>query len=168
MSTGWQRKLGISDYKAGCPIIHGVYEYTQTILFGVWTFEEGSIVLLGGSSRLVKVLGVCGVGINYFKTRLEELGIFWRGEVVIHQMIVSFSPTMFSSPFSASNRHVFGQSSSWWGIFLRRGEFLLRIRFRMGWCRGGWGEWDSWARLCVAVGGAFWIALWEMIQIVPW
>src|SRR5882672_2379107 len=58
-------------------------------------FEEGLIILLGGSSRLVKVLGVCGVGRNYFKMRLEELGDILEGEVAIHQMIMSFTPTMF-------------------------------------------------------------------------
>ncbi|KIM76119.1 hypothetical protein PILCRDRAFT_13027 [Piloderma croceum F 1598] len=73
-------------------------------------FEEGLIVLLGGSSRLVKVLGVCGVGRNYFKMRLEELGDILEGEVAIRRMIVSFSPTMFQlSLLQRIKQHVFGQ-----------------------------------------------------------
>ena len=73
-------------------------------------FEEGSIVLLGGSSRLVKVLGVCGVGRNYFKMRLEELGGILEGEVAIRRMIVSFSPTMFQLSFlQRFKQRVFGR-----------------------------------------------------------
>ena len=73
-------------------------------------FEEGSIVLLGGSSRLVKVLGVCGVGRNYFKMRLEELGGILEGEVAIRRMIVSFSPTMFQlSILQRIKQRIFGR-----------------------------------------------------------
>ena len=65
---------------------------------------------MGGSSRLVKVLGVCGVGRNYFKMRLEELGDILEEEVAIRQMIVSFSLTMFQlSLFQCIKKHVFGQ-----------------------------------------------------------
>jgi hypothetical protein len=39
----------------------------------------------------VKVLGVCGVGRNYFKMRVEELGDILEGEVAVHQMIVLFA-----------------------------------------------------------------------------
>ena len=57
------------------------------------------MVLFGGSSRLVKVLGICGVGRNYFKMRVEELGDILEGEVAVHQMIVSFALTMFQLSF---------------------------------------------------------------------
>src|SRR6266436_1398963 len=73
-------------------------------------FEEGSIILLGGSSRLVKVLGVCRVGRNYFKMRLEELGGILEGEVAIRRMIVSFSPTMFQlSILQRIKQRIFGR-----------------------------------------------------------
>jgi len=65
---------------------------------------------LGGSSRLAKVLGVCGVGRNYFKMRLEELGDILEGEVAICRMIVSFSPTMFQlSLLQRIKQRVFGR-----------------------------------------------------------
>jgi len=35
-------------------------------------------VLLGGSSCLVKILRVCGVGQNIFKMSVKELGMCWR------------------------------------------------------------------------------------------
>jgi hypothetical protein len=58
----------------------------------------------------VKVLGVCGVGRNYFKMRLEELGDILEGEVAICWMIVSFSPTMFQlSLLQHIKQRVFGQ-----------------------------------------------------------
>jgi len=58
----------------------------------------------------VKVLGVCGVGRNHFKMRVEELGDILEGEVAIHQMIVLFIPTMFQLSFLQCIKHcVFGQ-----------------------------------------------------------
>ena len=47
----------------------------------------------------MKVIGVCGVGRNYFKMRVEELGDILEGEVVICRMIVLFTPTMFQLSF---------------------------------------------------------------------
>ena len=65
---------------------------------------------MGGSSRLVRILGVCGVGRNYFKMRLEELRDILEGEVAICQMIVSFSPTMFQLSFlQRIKQRVFGR-----------------------------------------------------------
>ncbi len=58
-------------------------------------FEEGSIVFLGGSSRLVKILRVCGVGRNFFKMSVKELGDVLEGETTVQRMIVSFAPTIF-------------------------------------------------------------------------
>ncbi len=73
-------------------------------------FEEGSVVFFEDSSQLVKVLRVCGVGRYYFKMRVEELGDILEGEVVIHQMIVLFIPTMFWLSFLQHiKRCVFGQ-----------------------------------------------------------
>src|SRR5882724_3650994 len=57
-------------------------------------FEKGSIVFLGGSSRLVKILRVCGVGRNFFKMSVKELGDVLEGESTVQQMIVSFAPTI--------------------------------------------------------------------------
>jgi hypothetical protein len=37
-------------------------------------------VFLGGSSRLVKILRVCGVGRNFFKMSVKELGDVLEGE----------------------------------------------------------------------------------------
>jgi hypothetical protein len=42
-------------------------------------FREGSVVLLSGSSRLVKILRVCGVGRNFFKMSVKELGGYVGG-----------------------------------------------------------------------------------------
>jgi len=57
-------------------------------------FEEGSVVFLGGSSRLVKILRVCGVGWNFFKMSVKELGEVLEGETTVQRMIVSFAPTI--------------------------------------------------------------------------
>ena len=68
------------------------------------------MVLLGGSSKLVKVLGVCRVGRNYFKMRVEELGDILEGEIAVHQMIVLFALTMFRlSLLQCIKQCVFGQ-----------------------------------------------------------
>jgi len=56
-------------------------------------FEEGSVVLLGGGSHLVKILKVCGVGWNFFKMSVKKLGDALEGETTIWQMIISFAPT---------------------------------------------------------------------------
>jgi len=52
-------------------------------------------VFLGGSSRLVKILRVCGVGRNFFKMSVKELGDVLEGETTVQRMIVSFAPTIF-------------------------------------------------------------------------
>jgi hypothetical protein len=57
-------------------------------------FEEGSVVFLGGSSRLVKILRVCGVGWNFFKMSMKELGDVLEGESIIWWMIILFAPTI--------------------------------------------------------------------------
>jgi len=46
-------------------------------------FEEGSVVFLGGSSHLEKILRVCGVGWNFFKMSVKELGDALEGETTI-------------------------------------------------------------------------------------
>jgi len=51
-------------------------------------------VFLGGSSRLVKILRVCGVGWNFFKMSVKELGDVLEGESIIRWMIISFAPTI--------------------------------------------------------------------------
>ena len=74
----------------------------------------------------MKVLGVCGVGRNYFKMRLEELGDILEGEVVIHRMIVSFSPTMFQLSFlQCIKQHVLGQFLKLMGHFSKEERILL-------------------------------------------
>ena len=55
-------------------------------------FEQGSIVMLGGSGRLAKVLGVGGVGRNFFMMRLEDFEDPEAGEVPVRKLIVSFNP----------------------------------------------------------------------------
>ena len=55
-------------------------------------FEQESIVKLGGSARLAKVLGVGGVGRNFFMMRLEDLEDPEAGEVPVKKLIVSFNP----------------------------------------------------------------------------
>ena len=51
-------------------------------------------MFLGGSSRLVKILKVCGVGWNFFKMSVKELGDVLEGETTVQRMIVSFAPTI--------------------------------------------------------------------------
>ena len=51
-------------------------------------------MFLGGSSHLVKILRVYGVGRNFFKMSVKELGDVLEGETTIQQMIVSFAPTI--------------------------------------------------------------------------
>ena len=50
-------------------------------------------MLLGGSSCLVKILRVCGVGWNFFKMNVKELGDALEGETTTWRMIISFAPT---------------------------------------------------------------------------
>ena len=50
-------------------------------------------MFLGGSSRLVKILRVCGVGWNFFKMSVKELGDALEGETTIQHMIILFAPT---------------------------------------------------------------------------
>jgi hypothetical protein len=56
-------------------------------------FEKGSQVIFGISGKLGRILGVCGVGRNFFMLRVKELGGFLDGEVAIQRMVVSFPPT---------------------------------------------------------------------------
>jgi len=51
-------------------------------------------MFLGGSSCLVKILRVCGVGRNFFKMSVKELGDVLEGESIIRRMIISFAPTI--------------------------------------------------------------------------
>jgi len=50
-------------------------------------------VFLGGSSHLVKILRVCGVGWNFFKMSVKELGDALEGETTTWWMIILFTPT---------------------------------------------------------------------------
>jgi hypothetical protein len=61
-------------------------------------FEEGLTVFFGNGMRAGKVLGVCGVGKNYFMMGIKDLGTVLEGEVLIRRMVVSFPPTDFSVP----------------------------------------------------------------------
>ena len=71
----------------------------------------------------MKVLGVCRVGKNCFKMRLEELGGILEGEVAICRMIVSFSPTMFQLSFLQRIKQcVFGQFLKSMRDFSREGR----------------------------------------------
>ena len=51
-------------------------------------------MFLGGSSGLVKILRVCGVGRNFFKMSVKELGNVLEGETTVQWMIVLFAPTI--------------------------------------------------------------------------
>ena len=51
-------------------------------------------MFLGGSSCLVKILRVYGVGRNFFKMSVKELGDVLEGESIIWWMIISFAPTI--------------------------------------------------------------------------
>jgi len=52
-------------------------------------------VLLGGSSHLVKILRVCGVGQKFFKMSVKELGDALEGETTTQWMIILFALTTF-------------------------------------------------------------------------
>ncbi len=58
-------------------------------------FEEGSSVILGNNARLAKVLGVVGVGQNYFMMGLKDSGKALEGEMTLQRMVVSFAPSHF-------------------------------------------------------------------------
>jgi hypothetical protein len=58
-------------------------------------FEQESTVTLGSTGRLAKVLGVGGVGRNFFMMRLEDLENPGAGEDPVRKMIVSFNPVGF-------------------------------------------------------------------------
>jgi len=76
--------------------VEGYFSRTHPDHF-IWEsgyFEEGSVVFLGGSSRLVKILRVCGVGQNFFKMSVKELGDMLEGESIIWWMIILFAPTI--------------------------------------------------------------------------
>src|ERR1700729_4228748 len=56
-------------------------------------FEKGSQVIFGTSGKLGRILGVCGVGRNFFMLRVKELGGFLDGEVTVQRMVVLFPPS---------------------------------------------------------------------------
>ena len=58
-------------------------------------FEEGSSVILGSDARLAKVMGVVGVGRNYFMMGLKDSGRALEGEVTLRRMVVSIEPSHF-------------------------------------------------------------------------
>src|ERR1700729_2129662 len=55
-------------------------------------FEQESTATLGSSGRLAKVLGVGGVGRNFFMMRLEDLENPEAGRDPVRKLIVSFHP----------------------------------------------------------------------------
>jgi len=58
-------------------------------------FEEGSSIILGNNVRLAKVLGVVGVGQNYFMMGLKDSGRALEGEMTLWRMVVSIEPSHF-------------------------------------------------------------------------
>jgi hypothetical protein len=58
-------------------------------------FEEGSSVILGNNVRLAKVMGVVGVGWNYFMMGLKDSGRTLEGEMTLQRMVVSIEPSHF-------------------------------------------------------------------------
>jgi len=65
----------------------------------------------------VKVLGVCGVGKELFKMRLEELGDIWRGKLQsVDDSIIS--PTCFTLLFFSDQTACF-----WMGSQVNEGLF---------------------------------------------
>src|SRR5882724_7107531 len=56
-------------------------------------FEEGSSVILGNNARLAKVLGVVGVGRNYYMMGLKDSGKALEGEMTLRRMVVSIAPS---------------------------------------------------------------------------
>jgi hypothetical protein len=75
-------------------LLHGYFSPKRPDYF-IWEyghFEQGSIVMLGGCGRLAKVLGVGGVGRNFFTMRLEDLEDPEVGVLSARKLIVSFNP----------------------------------------------------------------------------
>jgi len=58
-------------------------------------FEEGSSIILRNNARLVKVLGVAGVGHNYFMMGLKDSGRALEGKMTLWRMVVSIEPSHF-------------------------------------------------------------------------
>jgi len=64
----------------------------------VWeggSFEEGSSIILGNNARLVKVMGVVGVGQNHFMMGLKDSGRALEGEMTLRRMVVSIELSHF-------------------------------------------------------------------------
>src|SRR6202451_166387 len=75
--------------------VKGYFSTKQPNCF-VWEegyVEKGSQVIFGTSGRLGRILGVCGVGRNFFMLRVKELGGSLDGEVAVQRMVVSFPPS---------------------------------------------------------------------------
>src|SRR6202451_580767 len=75
--------------------VKGYFSTKQPNCF-VWEegyFEKGLQVIFGTSGRLGRILGVCGVGRNFFMLRVKGLGGSLDGEVAIQIMVVLFPPT---------------------------------------------------------------------------
>src|SRR6202046_5338885 len=75
--------------------VKGYFSTKQPNCF-VWEegyFEKGSQVIFGTSGRLGHILGVCGVGRNFFMLRVKELGGSLDGEVAVQRMVVSSPPS---------------------------------------------------------------------------
>ena len=84
----------ICDLEPPCNI-QGYFSPKRTGYF-VWEsvfFEEGSLVRLGASGRIVEVLEVGGVGRNFFRMKLREVGNPWAGKVTAQGLVVSFNPS---------------------------------------------------------------------------
>jgi hypothetical protein len=58
-------------------------------------FEEGSKVVLGDNLVLAKITGVVGVGRNFIKFGVENLGSSFRNKIPVKRMIVSIPPDVF-------------------------------------------------------------------------
>jgi hypothetical protein len=71
-------------------------KHPDCLLWEGGIFEEGSMVFFGRDMRAGKVLGVCGVGKNYFMMGIKDLGRVSEGKLLIRMMVVSFPPTDFS------------------------------------------------------------------------
>ena len=55
--------------------------------------KRGRRSYFGTSGRLGHILGVCGVGRNFFMLRVKELGGSLNGEVAVERVVVSFPPS---------------------------------------------------------------------------
>jgi hypothetical protein len=82
-----------SHFDVSSARVEGYFSWAHPNYF-IWEsgyFEEGLVMLLDGSSHLVKILRVCGVGQNFFK--MKELGDALEGETTTWWMIILFVPT---------------------------------------------------------------------------